>query len=104
MEELIKRLEDFVQVKDDLVDFIFNLADSDRITKSEAINILTNFRLLSIGYWCDDGPQSVLDQITDNDPDRLRIYYYNTYLTEDNIEEIYEYVKEHKIIGLRYEW
>ena len=98
-----------------LVDGLLDLPITPEL-KLWVIDILTNNRLLPFGNWVSDCPKSMLDYIRSDPwyPERYRTVTFREMLeimTDDNvleypelIDEFFDYIKEHRIIGTIIDW
>lgn len=102
--------------KSELADKIFELADSDSITKTNAVELLSDYDALPIDDWVNLPP--ILE---DYDYfNRYQTIKYKNYLEEDDfggpytaypdvtyeeaMDELYEFIKENRVIGCIYDW
>lgn len=99
---------------DNTIEVAFEQAkDLDPDDKVWILNVIKEYNLLPVGKFISNSPETIYYYLQDSDYPRRFIYYYSDFL-EDNIDEIedkeeivnevWDYVKEHKIIGCIIDW
>lgn len=98
---------------DNTIEVAFEQAkDLDPDDKIWVLNIIKKYNLLPIGEFISNSPETIHKYLQDSDYPRLFIYYYSDFLEDNNeiedkkkiVDEIWNYVKEHKIIGCILDW
>ena len=99
---------------DNTIEVAFEQAkDLDPDDKVWILNVIKEYNLLPVGKFISNSPETIYYYLQDSDYPRRFIYYYSDFL-EDNIDEIedkkeivdeiWDYVKECKIIGCAIDW
>lgn len=128
MEKTTKKLNDLLsqflslrnevsEIADKTTDAVFDSVESRDITKEEALTILTDNKLLPVANWI-----CLPDFMDDYDYfSRYSTIYYMDYMYpqnfgnhgyaswsemsyEEGINELYDFVKENRVIGCIYDW
>lgn len=108
--EILELLQEASDTRYKLVEEAMNLAKT-RDDKIDIIYKLTELELLPHGNWMDEAPEWVQVVWQEFDNRRGQIMYYEAALdwdihdvTDAQVDELFEYVKEHKILGTKYDW
>lgn len=109
---LSKIVKEFKEKQENLVNAIFDLVEVGLATKLEAICTLIDYKMLPIGDWISDMPQFYREYIEDSYFQRYETVYFlpldhwNDDSNEpiDDVDAIYDFIKEHKIIGTVCDW
>lgn len=100
----------------DTIEVAFKQAESiDSDNKLRVLNILKNNNILPIGQYYYDSPDTIRNYLDSEDSlvSKFQTYYFTEYPEndiaddenrDDVINEIWDYVKEHKIIGCVNDW
>lgn len=108
-------VEEFNDLKGTLVDGLLDIAITPE-TKLWIMTILTDNELLPFGSWVSECPKSMGEWLRSDPwyPERYRTVTFReilSYMTDDKalehpelIDEFFDYIKEHRIIGTVIDW
>lgn len=114
-DRVLSLVKGFNDLKGTLVDGLLDIATTPE-TKLWIMTILTDNELLPFGSWIDDCPKSMKEWLETDPwyPERYRTVTFRemlVYMTDDKalehpelVNEFFDYIKEHRIIGTVIDW
>ena len=114
-DRILSLIKSFNSLRDTLVDGLLDVATTPE-TKLWVMEVLTNERLLPFGDWVDQCPKSMNERLETDPwyPERYRTVTFREmlfYMTDDKalehpelVNEFFDYIKEHRIIGTVIDW
>lgn len=114
-DRILSLIKGFCSLRDTLVDGLFGIAITPEF-KLWIIDVITEEKLLPFGSWISDCPKSIGKWLrTDPEyPERYRTITFRealNHMTDDRaleypelIDELFDYIKEHRIIGTVIDW
>ena len=114
-DRILSLIKGFNSLRDMIVDILLDMATTPE-TKLWVMEVLTNERLLPFAEWVDECPKSMNEWLETDPlyPERYRTVTFREmlfYMTDDKalehpklVNEFFDYIKEHRIIGTVIDW